>query len=238
VAFNQYPGWYGKFGSLETGVQKAHKEVGKRIGLSEYGAGANAAQHEEGALTQPAHGGPFHPEEWQTYVHETDWAYMKDNPMLWGTFLWVMFDFQSSSRHEGSQARLNDKGLVTENRKTKKDAYYFYQANWSGTPMVHIASKGMTPRRLSATGVEVFSNCSSVELSVNGKSLGAMLPDKVQVCRWSNVTLQSGRNEIKAVATSAKGALTDSCEWVLDPAAAPAAPGPETAFPAVPSPTP
>ena len=238
IAFNQYPGWYGKYGTLESGIQTAAKEVGKRIGMSEYGAGANATQHEEGALTQPNPKGPFHPEEWQTYVHETDWAYMKDNPTLWGTFLWVMFDFQSAGRHEGSQARLNDKGLVTEDRKTKKDAYYFYQANWSDKPMVQIASKGMTPRRLNVTGVEVFSNCAKVELTVNGKSLGAVSPDKVQVFRWPNVTLQSGSNEIKAIATSAQGALTDSCEWVLDPETAPTPPGPETAFPTHASPTP
>ena len=198
--------------------------------MSEYGAGANIAQHEEGPLIQPKPGGPFHPEEWQTYVHETDWAGMKDNPLIWGTFVWVMFDFQVASRHEGSQPHLNDKGLVTQDRKTKKDAYYFYQANWTEKPMVHIASSRMTPRRLATTGVEVFSNCDKVELTVNGKSLGSVAPDKIKVFHWPNVTLQPGRNDIQAVATSAQGALTDSCEWVLDPAAAPPAPGPGTAF--------
>jgi len=230
VAFNQYPGWYGKYGTLEPAFQKAYKEIGHRLGMSEYGAGANTAQHEEGPLTQPNPRGPFHPEEWQTYVHETDWAYFKDNPELWGTFIWVMFDFQSSSRHEGSQPRLNDKGMVTEDRKTKKDVYYFYQANWSDTPMVRIASHGMTPRRLNTTDVEVFSNCGKVELFVNGQSLGTASPDKVNVFRWQNVALQSGANEVKAVATNAGGTLTDSCEWVLDPAHAPAPPGPEAAF--------
>jgi beta-galactosidase len=230
VAFNQYPGWYGKYGTLESGVQKAYKEMGHRIALSEYGAGANAAQHEEGPLIQPAHAGPFHPQEWQTHVHETDWAYFKDNPELWGTFIWVMFDFQSSGRHEGSQPRLNDKGMVTEDRKIKKDAYYFYQANWSGVPMVRIASHEMTPRRLGTTDVEVFSNCGKVELFVNGQSLGTASPDKVNVFRWQNVALQSGANEIKAVATDSGGQLTDSCQWVLDPAHAPAPPGPRTVF--------
>jgi beta-galactosidase len=226
VAFNQYPGWYGKYGTLDSGFQKAYKEMNRRIALSEYGAGANAAQHEEGPLTQPAHGGQFHPEEWQTYVHEADWAYFKDNPKLWGTFIWVMFDFQSSVRHEGSLAHVNDKGLVTEDRKTKKDAYYFYQSNWSNVPMVRIASHGMTPRRLGTTNVEVFSNCTSVELFVNGRSLGTASPDKVNVFRWQNVALQSGPNEIKAVATNAGQSITDTCNWDLDPSRAPAPPVP------------
>ncbi len=230
--FNRYPGWYQKYGILESLIQGDAKEVGKRIGMSEYGAGANIAQHEEGPLTQPKPNGPFHPEEWQTHIHETDWAGMKDNPLIWGTFAWVMFDFQVASRNEGGQPHLNDKGLVTQDRKTKKDSYYFYQANWSDRPMVHIASSRMTPRRLAVTGVEVFSNCGKVELTVNGKSLGSAAPDKVNVFRWPNVTLQHGRNEVKAIAPSGQGELTDACEWVLDPASAPPAPNPETAFPA------
>ncbi|MGA3171396.1 MAG: glycoside hydrolase family 2 TIM barrel-domain containing protein [Chthoniobacteraceae bacterium] len=223
--FNRYPGWYQKNGTMESSIEAGAKEVGKRIALSEYGAGANTAQHEEGALTQPNPNGPFHPEEWQTYVHETDWAGMKDNPLVWGTFAWVMFDFQSASRHEGGQPHLNDKGLVTEDRKTKKDAYYFYQANWSDEPMIHIASSRMTPRRLAVTDIEVFSNCDRVELIVNGKSLGAAPPDNVKVFRWGNVTLQPGRNEIKAIASSGGRELDDSCEWVLEPGKESSAPG-------------
>jgi beta-galactosidase len=136
-----------------------------------------------------------------------------------------------AGRHEGSQPHLNDKGLVTQDRKTKKDAYYVYQANWTGKPMVHIASSRMTPRRLAVTGVEVFSNCDKVELIVNGKSLGIVAPDNIKVFRWQNVTLRPGRNAVEAVASSPQGNVTDKCEWVLDPAAAPIPP-------VTPSPTP
>ena len=129
-----------------------------------------------------------------------------------------MFDFQVASRHEGNQPDLNDKGLVTQDRKTKKDAYYFYQANWSDRPMVHIASQQMTPRRQATTQIEVFSNCAKVELIVNGKQMEPVLPDNVRVFRWTNVTLQPGRNEIKATVSSGQGTVTDSCEWVLNPA--------------------
>jgi len=237
--FNRYPGWYNKFGQMASMIEAGSKEVGKNIALSEYGAGSNTAQHEEGPLTQPKPGGPYHPEEWQTHVHEADWSVMKDNPLLWGSFVWVMFDFQVAKRNEGGQPHINDKGLVTQDRKTKKDSYYFYQANWTDKPMVHIASSRMTPRRLSSTGVEVFSNCEKVELRVNGKSLGAVAPDNIKVFRWPNVTLQPGPNEVVAIATGAGRKLTDSCQWVLDSAAAPTPAGPETEFPtATPTPTP
>jgi len=221
VAFNQYPGWYQKYGTLESGIDQAFKEVGRRIAFSEYGAGANASQHEEGPLVPASHNGQFHPQEWQTRVHETDWAGMKDNPKLWGAFIWVMFDFQSSGRHEGSQPHLNDKGLVTENRQIKKDAYYFYQANWSGAPMVRIASHAMTPRHLPTTDIEVFSNCPRVELFLNGRSLGAVAPDNVQVFRWPSVALQPGLNTVKAIAAAPAGPIADTCQWLLNPSATP-----------------
>jgi beta-galactosidase len=143
-----------------------------------------------------------------------------------------MFDFQVASRHEGSQMNLNDKGLVTQDRQIKKDAYYFYQANWTDKPMIYIASRRMTPRRLASTQVQVFSNCAKVELSVNGSSLGSASPDNVNVFRWSNVTLQPGKNEIKATAKSAQGVISDSCTWILDPSAAQPVPSPETTTPA------
>jgi beta-galactosidase len=230
--FNKYTGWYTPYGTMDADIEKASAEVHKRIALSEYGAGSNTAQHEEGPLVQPKPGGPYHPEEWQTHVHEADWSSINGNPNIWGSFMWVMFDFEVAGRHEGSQSHINDKGMVTQDRKTKKDSYYFYQANWTDKPMVHIASKRMTPRALANTGVEVFSNCSSVELKVNGQSLGIVSPDNVKVFRWPNVALQPGANKIEAIATSNQGTTTDTCQWVLDPTAAPTPAGPETQFPA------
>ena len=135
-----------------------------------------------------------------------------------------MFDFRSARRHEGGLVGVNDKGLVTEDRKIKKDAYFFYQANWSDKPMVHLASSRLTPRRELATPIEVFSNCDNVELSVNGKPLSPVSPDKVRVFRWPNVTLQPGTNEVVAKARSAQGTLTDACRWVVDPNAPPPPP--------------
>ena len=223
--FNRYPGWYAGIDKFDNDIKADYAEAGKRIAYSEYGAGANPApdQQQEGPLTQKR-AGRLHSEQWQVHVHEVVWSQFKDNPLLWGSFVWCMFDFQSARRHEGGLVGVNDKGLVTEDRKIKKDAYFFYQANWSDKLMVHIASSRLTPRREPVTQIEVFSNCDHVELSVNGKQLSSVSPDKVRVFRWSNVPLQLGTNEIVAAVRSAQGALTDSCRWVVNPNAPPTTP--------------
>ena len=219
--FNRYPGWYAGIDKFDAAIKADSAEAGKRIAYSEYGAGANPApdQQQEGPLTQKR-AGHLHSEQWQVHVHEVVWSQFKDNPLLWGSFVWCMFDFQSARRHEGGFVGVNDKGLVTEDRKIKKDAYFFYQANWTDKPMIHIASSRLTPRRQTVTQLEVFSNCTKVELSVNGKPLAAVSPDNVKVFRWSNVTLQPGSNQIVAKAVSAEGPLIESCQWVVDPNAA------------------
>ncbi len=233
--FNRYPGWYAGIDKFDADIKKDSAEVGKRIAYSEYGAGANPApdQQQEGPLTQKR-GGHLHSEQWQVHVHEVIWGQFKDNPLLWGSFAWCMFDFQSARRHEGGFTGVNDKGLVTEDRKIKKDAYFFYQANWTDKPMIHIASRRLTPRRNPVTEIEVFSNCGQVQLSLNGKMLPSVSPDNVRVFRWSDVTLQSGTNNIVAKAVSNQERLTDSCQWVVDPNAAPAAPAAKPAEPLAP----
>ncbi len=217
ICFNVYPGWYEKNQpeDIAADINDRFKEVGKRIGLSEYGAGANPFQHEEGSPKKVPTTGQFHPEEWQTYVHEREWRVIRNNPKLWGSFIWVMFDMPSANRNEGGQPGLNDKGLVTEDRKIKKDAYYFYKANWNPEPMVYIASRRSTPRKLATTAVEVFSNCGAVELKVNGQSVGTARPDDINVARWENVHLRPGTNRIEAAGFFGKQQIGDACEWVL-----------------------
>ncbi len=234
-SFNRYPGWYAGIDKFDNDIKADSAEVGKRIAYSEYGAGANPAsdQQQEGPLTQKR-AGRLHSEQWQVHVHEVVWSQFKDNPLLWGSFVWCMFDFQSARRHEGGLIGVNDKGLVTANRKIKKDAYFFYQANWSDKPMIHIASSRLTPRREPVTQIEVFSNCDNVELSVNGKQLSSVSPDHVRVFRWPNVTLQPGTNNILAKARSAQGGLTDSCQWVVDSNAPPKTPSEAPAEPLAP----
>jgi len=219
IGFNTYPGWYGS--APDTGmtdyIDGRSKEVGKRIAISEYGAGANIAHHTEGDPVKPDTKGAFHPEEWQSHVHELDWARMKDNPKLWGTFVWCMFDFACKRRDEGNTPALNDKGLVTHDRQFKKDAFYFYKANWNPEPMVYITSRRSTPRTQRVTDVKIYSNCAEVELKVNGKSYGKVKPDSVNIAQWKGVKLRSGVNTIDATTKSGDKSLSDSCKWDLVP---------------------
>jgi beta-galactosidase len=221
MCYNVYPGWYAdeQKGTMAALIDtRFNEQGGHRIGLSEYGAGANPAQHAEGNLTQPkANNGPVHPEEWQTHVHERDWADIQNNPKLWGTFIWVMFDFASDSRNEGSRPGINDKGLVTQDRQIKKDVYYFYQANWTQAPMAYIASRRSTQRREGTTTVQVFSNCAEVELTVNGKSLGMVAPNAIKVAEWQDVALQLNANHIVATGTANGTTVTDGCDWTYEP---------------------
>ena len=227
IAFNVYPGWY--WGTPDDFAPLfAHLSAmmgGRRVGISEYGAGASVRQHQEGVLAPPKNtGARFHPEEWQAIVHERAWAAARDNPHLWGTFIWVMFDFASDKRDEGDTPGRNDKGLVTRDRRVRKDAFYFYQANWTEAPMVYLASRRLTPRKLATTEVKIYSNCADVELMVNGTSLGVVPPDPVKICRWPKVVLTPGVNRIEAVGRREGREVRDRCEWILEPTPAPAGP--------------
>ena len=229
IGANMYPGWYSsKPEEYPQAVKRFFDSAGanRRIAVTEYGAGSNTTQHQEGALVQPKPTGVFHPEEWQTFVHERAWHFLKDDPHVWGTFIWCMFDFASDGRSEGSNPGVNDKGMVTEDRKIKKDAFYFYKANWNPEPMVYVASRRSTPRKEAQTEVQAFSNAGEVELTVNGQTVGKAKPDDVQVCRWPGVTLKPGVNRVEVVAHAADGKeLRDQCEWTLEAAAATAAAG-------------
>lgn len=222
-SLNTYPGWY--WGKVEDFTKTVEKAAGnyqrQRIGISEYGAGANPAQHQEGKFTKPPSPDPnakgaFHPEEYQTFAHESYWAQIKDNPNIWGSFVWAMFDFASDGRNEGDQPGMNDKGLVTHDRKLKKDAYYFYKANWNPEPMVYIAARRNTPRKQAKTDIDVFTSAGPVELKVNGESLGTIKPNDLHISRWSNVELKPGTNQIEAIVEGGAKPLTDKCEWTLE----------------------
>ena len=218
MAFNHYPAWYHDSApsEMKNFVEKRSKSVNKPIAISEYGAGGNIAHHTEGAPVRPEPRGSFHPEEYQSYVHEGDWAAMKDDPLIWGTFIWNMFDFACRGRKEGNVPALNDKGLITHDRKIKKDAFYFYKANWNPEPMVYLTSRRATARKEPITEIKAYSNSPEVELFVNGVSVGKAQPNSFKICRWEQIKLKPGSNSIRVVAPSEKITLEDSCVWRLD----------------------
>lgn len=212
IAWNRYDGWYGGMPKdLGKFLDSTHEKNPQLcIGVSEYGAGASIYQQQE-ALEKTNPTSWWHPESWQTFYHEENWKVIKDRPFVWGTFIWNLFDFGAAHRTEGDRPGINDKGLVSFNRKDKKDAFYFYKANWNTKdPFVHIADKRIDTRKATTGNLKVYSNMDEVELFVNGKSLGKRKAD-VGTFVWEGVNLTSGKNTIKAKAKSKGSQQQDNC---------------------------
>ena len=214
MAWNRYDGWYGSTPStLATFLDEMHAKYPQLcIALSEYGAGASVRQQQD-SLLQPQPNSWWHPENWQTFYHIRNWDIISHRPFLWGSFVWNMFDFGAAHRTEGDRPGINDKGLVTHDRKTKKDAYYFYKANWNPEPMVYIAGKRCTERKKGDIDLWVFSNCKSVTLTINGKPLPALTPNDISLCTF-HITLQPGLNRIVAKGMKAGKSVKD--EWEVE----------------------
>jgi beta-galactosidase len=215
IAFNKYYGWYGG-GVTDFGpwADNFHATYPARIvGVSEYGAGASIYQHSEDPVLEPPNAGPYHPEEYQNLFHESYWQQMKARPFLWGTFVWNMFDFGSDGRNEGDTAGRNDKGLVTYDRQVRKDAFYWYKANWTTNPMVYITGHTFTNRLTNALTAKVYGNCDSVELFVNGSSQGVTTSTN-SIFTWP-LFLQNGSNTLLAVGTKGATNVSDSLFWIV-----------------------
>ena len=214
MAWNRYDGWYGSTPStLATFLDEMHAKYPQLcIALSEYGAGASVRQQQD-SLIQPQPNSWWHPENWQTFYHIRNWDIISHRPFLWGSFVWNMFDFGAAHRTEGDRPGITDKGLVTHDRKTKKDAYYFYKANWNPEPMVYIAGKRCTERKKGDIDLWVFSNCKSVTLTINGKPLPALTPNDISLCTF-HVTFQPGLNRIVAKGMKAGKSVKD--EWEVE----------------------
>lgn len=217
MAYNTYPGWYwADPGTMRWAIDwKYDPKRDRAIGISEYGAGASIHQHDQHITQAPKTDGLWHPEEWQALVHEGNYREIVKRPFVWGTFVWNMFDFASASRHEGDRQGMNDKGLVTYDRSTRKDAFYFYQANWSSRPMVYITSRRHTERTEATTDVKVYSNCPDVAITVDGRSATVEKQD-LGIFVAHNVMLQPGENRIVATATGPQGKVVDECVWILN----------------------
>jgi beta-galactosidase len=210
IAHNQYHGWYHdrpEDFAPWLDRQRAKSPRGA-MGVSEYGAGASPKIHTATPVRMD------HSEEYQATYHEVCWKALQERPWLWCKTIWVMYDFASSSRHEGDTAGINDKGLVTRDRSSRKDAFYWYQANWSEQPMLHITSRRFTPRQDATTAVKIYSNAATVELEVNGRSLGPRTSSD-HLFVWNDVTLTAGKNTLRAHAEIGGRRIADECEWEL-----------------------
>ncbi|MBR2256460.1 MAG: discoidin domain-containing protein [Blautia sp.] len=200
LAYNIYPGWYYE-GSVAEMMDAAYAIEDERpLGISEYGAGANTAQHEENAqLSIGQSRGQWHPEEFQSNWHEAALEQISGREFIWCNFIWNLFDFASDGKAEGGQYGINDKGLVTHDRQTKKDAYYLYKANWNPDDLfVHFTSQRYSPRDFEINEIKVYSNLPELSLTVNGEDYGTLENNGFGVFKWEGVPLEIGENTLTA----------------------------------------
>lgn len=192
IGYNLYYGWYyGETKDLDPWIEAFHQENPEApLGISEYGADANLAFHSAHPKVKD------YSEEFQSVYHEETYSIISAKPYLWGSFLWNMFDFGSAIRNEGGTKGKNCKGLVTFDRKVRKDAFYFYKANWSKEPFIHICEKRFIHRHEDLMDIKVYSNLSRITLSVNGVEMEPVSGKFVFLIK--NVALKPGQNIIRA----------------------------------------
>lgn len=215
VGYNYYFGWYsGTFADLGTRLDESHaRHPNLPIAVSEYGAGAALTQHTDDPNGGPInpHGRP-HPEEYQELYHEASWTILRARPYVWGVFIWNMFDFSSDSRREGDLTDINEKGMVSYDRTIAKDTYYFYRANWSTQPTLHLVGRRYIDRAYAVVDVKAYSNARQARLQLNGVDQGVATCSE-GVCLWRGVHLGPGENDLRATATIGTAQVTDSLQW-------------------------
>lgn len=168
VSWNLYLGWYipGLFLN-DLWISFFHLVYPKRcLGYSEYGAEGMPNLHSSKPRRED------HTEEYQAHYHEYMLKCFQRHPYLWATHVWNMFDFAADARDQGGEPGMNHKGLVTFDRKIKKDSFYLYKAHWSKEPFVHICSRRYVDRPESSTTVKIYSNQPKVALYANGALVG------------------------------------------------------------------
>jgi beta-galactosidase len=215
MGYNRYLGWYGKTpADLGPELDRLHREYPELpISVSEYGAGGALTQHSDNPLggKVAAYGRP-HPEEYQSWFHEESWRALASRRYLFGKWIWVMFDSGSLIRQEGDAIDLNDKGLVTADRNIRKDAFYFYQATLTKTPVLHITGRHYIDRAYPVVDVRIYSNAPYVALKLNGVNAGEV-PCADRVCTLKAIRLRPGRNVVEARANIGGRPINDRIVW-------------------------
>lgn len=175
ASYNLYFGWYlGELQQNNSFFDEYHATYPKRcIGFSEYGADANPAFHS----SNPERGD--YTEDYQCVYHEHIMRMIEERPYLWATHVWNMFDFAADGRDEGGKNGQNQKGLVTMDRRLKKDAFYLYKAYWSEKAFVHLCGSRYGDRAEAVTQVKVYSNQPEVTLYVDGEPIETQKGNRV-----------------------------------------------------------
>jgi beta-galactosidase len=215
---NHYFGWYGgKIEDLGPWAQKVQQDFPDyKIMLSEYGADGNIDISKE-TVEPPTDviSGKAFPENYQTETHIQQWAAIEKNPIILASYLWNAFEFAVPAWNRGGVNARNLKGLITFDRKRKKDSFYWYKANWNPEPMIYLANRRDSLRSNNVAKIQLFSNLPNVKVTVNGKAYSAK--QGVNSKHWviENVQLQKGENKIQASGKNGNTELTDEMIWTI-----------------------
>ena len=213
---NRYFGWYEKkIQDIDAWVEGLEEKYPyEKLMLSEYGADANI-YHQTEYLGQSLNWTkPYYPETFQTKTHEYQWSVIAKHPYIIASYLWNTFDFATPMANRGGIPGRNMKGLMTFDRKTKKDSYFWYKANWSKEPVLHLTQRRNVEREKKETSVTVYSNIGMPRVYLNGQELQGIRKGYTDVHYvFDHVTLSDGKNMLKAVVSRDGKEYTDEIEW-------------------------
>lgn len=203
LSYNHYYGWYmGDVSENGPWLDEFHKKNPDRpVGISEYGAECILSWHSAKPENHD------YTEEYQAYYHHEMLKTFAQRPYIWSTHVWNMFDFAADARDEGGCKGRNNKGLVTYDRKIKKDAFYVYKAYWTTEPMVHVSGRRFTDRAPGERTVTVYTNLPEVTLLLNGEVVGTQ-PAVDHAAVFAELPLQDGANTITARAGDVEDTIT------------------------------
>lgn len=216
---NRYFGWYEKkIQGIKPWVEKLEKEYPwQKLMLTEYGADANIEHQTEYLGDALNWGKPFYPETFQTKTHEYQWSVIANHPYIIASYLWNTFDFAVPMWKRGGVPARNLKGLVTFDRKIKKDSYFWYKANWSKEPVLYLTQRRNVNREKKETAVAVYSNIGTPKVYLNGKELTGIRKGYTDVHYvFDKVILEPGKNILKATVFSGGKEYTDEIEWMYN----------------------
>lgn len=213
---NRYYGWYErKLQDIIPWIEQIERDYPWcPLILSEYGADANIAHQTELLGDALDWTSPFYPETFQTKTHETHWPVIAQHPQIIASYLWNMFDFAVPTSRRGSVEARNMKGLMTFDRKTKKDSYFWYKANWSKDPVLYMTQRRNNIRERRQTSVTVYSNIGTPKVTLNGRDLGTPRRGNTDVHYiFDEVTLDDGVNVLCAMAGNGNKQYADTIRW-------------------------
>ncbi|MDR0765537.1 MAG: beta-galactosidase [Odoribacteraceae bacterium] len=211
---NRYFGWYEKkITDIKPWIEELERQFPDvKFMLTEYGADANILHQAERVGESLDWTKPFYPETFQTATHEYQWSVIARHPYIIASYLWNTFDFAVPAWARGGVEARNMKGLVTFDRKVKKDAFYWYKANWSAEPVLYITRRRLKEREQQVISITVYSNTGTPRLFLNGKPLPPPREGLTPVhYLLDDVTLEEGLNVVTAIA----GDHEDRVEWTF-----------------------